>query len=393
MIPSYFVELERIPLNPNGKVDRKALPPPDINAVAVRRVPAGSKLEKKLAQIWSDVLNMPPGSVGIDDNFFEVGGHSLKATLLAAKIRKELDVNLKLTDVFMMPTIRELSSYMENVVKDKYLSITYLERKEYYPLSPAQNRLFILQQFEKESILYNMPAVMRAAGQVDEVKFEHAFLRLINRHESLRTSFPFINDEPVQRVHNPADIQFKIEYYKAGIREQNIGSRKKQINRPVVDAYMRPNPVVGARRAVPEKIPSRGIMGAVPEEQERRRGWRQHFVPPHMESDTDERNLFDNFIRPFDLSNPPLLRVGLMAVGEQEYVLVVDMHHIISDGSSIGIFIKDFLSIYSGEVLPDLPIQYKDFTYWQDKRKGEKAIGQMEEYWLDEFAGEILPYT
>ncbi|UCH95998.1 MAG: amino acid adenylation domain-containing protein, partial [Candidatus Aminicenantes bacterium] len=329
MVPSYFVPIEKIPLTPTGKLDRKALPGPEIRAAAGYAAPR-NKIEKKLVEIWSQILGRDAlhasqlrTSLGIDDNFFELGGHSLKAAIMAAKIRKEFNVNLSLKEIFKQPFIRGLSQCIEIGVKDKFTSIELAEEKEYYALSSAQQRLFILQQMEAVGTGYNMPAVMVLEGEVDKTKLEKTSQELIKRHESLRTLFEMKEEEPVQRVRLHRDIKFYIEYY---------------------------DPAAGGQH------PS---------------------------------SIIHHFVRPFDLSQAPLFRIGFIKIEETKHILMVDMHHIVSDGTSIRILVEDFMALYGGSTLPGLGIRYKDFSQWQKSAKRKKYPRKQEEYWLKLFEEEI----
>jgi len=210
MIPSYFNELERIPLNANGKVDMKALPLPGLKPGAAY-APPRNPVEKKLAKIWSGVLNIidkSHPSPGIDDNFFELGGHSLKATILVSEIHKEFNTKIPLGEIFRTPTIRGLSQYIRQAAADIYTSIEVAEKKEYYALSSAQKRLYVLQQIGADNIGYNESSVLELEGEPDRRSFEKTFRKLIKRHESLRTSFTLIEDDPVQRIHDEVKFFF-----------------------------------------------------------------------------------------------------------------------------------------------------------------------------------------
>ncbi|MGD2091262.1 MAG: amino acid adenylation domain-containing protein, partial [Candidatus Aminicenantes bacterium] len=263
MIPSHMMQIEKIPLSTNGKIDRKALPAPGI-IPGSEYVAPGNVVEETLVKLWSEVLLIENASIGIDDNFFELGGHSLKATVLVSKIHKALDVQVPLAEIFRIPTIRELAQYINEGEKDRFSAIEPMEKKEYYPLSSAQKRLYILQQMELQNTAYNIPEVISLPGEPDLEKLEKTFIQLMRRHESLRTSFHMVSDKPVQKVYDA--VEFKLEYYEAGIHS---------------------SPVI-----------------------------RQHFDSA------------------FDLSQAPLLKVGLVKTGESKYILVVVMHHIISDGVS-----------------------------------------------------------
>ncbi|MGB7604680.1 MAG: condensation domain-containing protein, partial [Lutisporaceae bacterium] len=318
MIPAYFIQLDKLPLTENGKVDRKALPEVDgsINTDIEYEAPR-NEIEEKLAEIWSEVLGIE--KIGINDNFFELGGHSLKATNVIAKIHKELNVELPLREMFKTPTIKGLANYVKNTKQSIYSKIEPIEEKEYYPLSSAQKRMYVLQQFEKDSTSYNMPMVMTIEGELDRTKLEEVFNRLIQRHETLRTFFKVIEGEPVQLVHRSAS--FEIEYIEAD----------------------------------KEKA---GEIAAV-------------------------------FVKAFDLSKAPLIRVALAKIKDKEHVLMIDMHHIISDGTSMGILTKEFIELYDGKELAELRIQYKDFAEWQNELFSSGEINKQEEYWLKAFEGEV----
>ncbi|HLP58377.1 MAG TPA: condensation domain-containing protein, partial [Candidatus Deferrimicrobium sp.] len=315
MIPSYFVQVEKIPLTVNGKVERRALPGIELRA-GEGYIAARDEFERKLVNIWNEVLNIAHDNIGIDDNFFELGGHSLKATILTARIHKTFNVNIPLAEIFKKSTIRGLANYIKSAVKEKYISIESTEKKEYYSLSSAQKRLYILYRMEDQGVGYNIPSFSVLDGEIDKNRFEQTFTLLIDRHESLRTSFQIINDEPVQRIHDT--VEFEIE-----------------------------------------KLEGRGDP------------------------------LWSPFIRPFDLSKAPLLRVGLQKIKKDKHILMVDMHHIISDGISMNILVKDFMALYQEENLDKLQLQYKDFSVWQTGEKQKESIKRQEAFWLNEFAGEI----
>jgi acyl carrier protein len=155
MVPSYFVEVEGIPLTPNGKVDRRALPEPQIEA-GEGYAPPTTQIEKELVNLWAEVLPVPAAAIGIDDNFFSLGGHSLKATILTSKVHKVFDVKLPLLEIFKTPTVKKLARYIKDTGQEAYVSIKPVEQKEYYPLSSAQKRLYVLQQMQPQDTFYNM---------------------------------------------------------------------------------------------------------------------------------------------------------------------------------------------------------------------------------------------
>jgi surfactin family lipopeptide synthetase A/lichenysin synthetase A len=316
MIPSYFVQLEKMPLTANGKIDRRALPAPDVALdVATYQAPV-DYMEEKLVALWAGVLDLEPGTISVDADFFQLGGHSLKATILAAGIHKELDVKISLTQLFASPTVRGLANYIRRAEQEKHIAVEPAEQKEYYALSSAQKRLYILQGLVPGNVSYNMPVVVELEGNLDEDRLEDTLKKLIARHDSLRSSFDLIDNVPVQVIH--CQVEFEIHSYE-GEPEQVTG----------------------------------------------------------------------NFVRPFDLGSAPLLRVGLLKEDENKHILMVDMHHIISDGTSMGIFTKEFMALYAGEELAPLRLQYKDFSQWQSGENYKQALAAQEEYWLKTLAGEI----
>ena len=218
MVPQYFVQLGEMPLTPNGKIDRKALPKPD-GSIATGTEYEGprNEVEEKLVAIWSEALQVD--RVGINDNFFELGGHSLKATMLMSKIHKELNKEVPLKQLFKLPTIKGVSGYIESTEKSIYSLIEKTQEKEYYEASSAQKRMYSLQQFDLKSIGYNMPGVMVIEGRLNVEKLEKSFSELIRRHETLRTSFETIEDKIVQRVNE--SVNFKVDRFKVDFIEDS----------------------------------------------------------------------------------------------------------------------------------------------------------------------------
>ncbi|MCK4261003.1 MAG: amino acid adenylation domain-containing protein, partial [Halanaerobiales bacterium] len=313
MIPTYFVQLEEMPLTPNGKIDRKALPVPGKNDTGVEYVAPQNEIEEKLVEIWSEVLGVE--EIGINHNFFDIGGHSLRAATLVAKIHQKLDVEVPLKEVFANSTVKKLAEYIQKADKNIYIEIKPIEKREYYPVSSAQKRLYVLNRLEGAGTTYNMPRTMIVEGSLEVERFSESFKTLINRHESLRTSFKTIDGDIVQRVHEVVD--FEVSY---------------------------------------------------------------------LESEENElTDIVKEFIKPFVLKKAPLLRVELIKFSNDRHLLLFDMHHIISDGFSMDILIRELIAIYHGRSLPELKIQYKDFSVWQNELFATDRIERHERYWLDRF--------
>jgi amino acid adenylation domain-containing protein len=350
MVPAYFVLLEKIPLTPNGKIDYKALPPPQIKAGEGYQGPRDA-IERKLVEIWGEVLGSrtlsPAGQpqIGINDNFFQLGGHSLKAAMLAAKIHKELNVKLPLAGVFTTPTVKEQARRIKMVPGSQYVSLQRIEKREYYPLSSAQKRLYIMHQMNRHSTAYNISAVLPLAGQRDTEKLEKIFRKLIRRHESLRTSFHMKGGQPVQRVHEYDEVEFQIEYYDIETVEEE-------------------------EQRTEDRGQKTETQGAT-----------------HLSSVI--RHLSSEFIRPFDLSRAPLVHVGLIQSRESKDILLVNMHHIISDGISQLVMALEFETLYEGHELAPLRVQYKDFSAWQNDLFAGSRLNRQKEYWLNRYAGEV----
>ncbi|NIM78541.1 MAG: AMP-binding protein, partial [Candidatus Aminicenantes bacterium] len=172
MVPSFFIKVDQMPLTFNGKINRKALPVPVFKDDTQKYTAPRDVVERKLVEIWSQVLAIEMEKIGIDDNFFQLGGHSLKAAIANAKIHKELKVKLPLAEVFRVPTIRHLSECVKGEERYEYLPIEAAEKRDYYVLSSQQKRLYILQQMEADNISYNLPVVVRLEGELNKEKFD-----------------------------------------------------------------------------------------------------------------------------------------------------------------------------------------------------------------------------
>ncbi|MCX6581121.1 MAG: amino acid adenylation domain-containing protein [Candidatus Aminicenantes bacterium] len=342
MTPSCFIKLEKMPLNPNGKIDRGSLPKPGLKVGEGYTAP-GDEIETKLVNLWADILGRDPlhasqlqTSIGIHDNFFELGGHSLKATAMMSKIHKELEVKVELMDIFRTPTIRDIARLIRGLRKEAFQAIEPVEKKEYYPLSSAQKRLYFIQQLDLNSAGYNIPMVLPLGQGIKKDKLESTLKQLIARHESLRTSFEMLNEEVVQRIHE--SVEFEVEYY--DLAAKNAKDREEKIKLPQLDH--------------------------------------------------DSSFIIQHFIHPFDLSRAPLIRSGLITFPDGHCTWMVDIHHIVSDGTSHTILAEDFMRLYeTGVPLEPLPLQYKDFAQWQNQLFAGGRVKDQEDYWLRLYAGEI----
>ncbi len=320
MIPSYFVPLEKFPLTATGKIDRKGLPEPAAR-VEGRYVAPRDAMEAELTEIWAEVLGIEKKIISIDAGFFQLGGHSLKATTMVAAIHQAFNVKLPLAELFKNPSVADLAEYIKKAGEDGYSAIQPAEKKEYYPVSSPQKRLYILQQLDPDGAGYNMSFASPIDEDMELSRIEETFRKLIDRHESLRTSFHLVDKNPVQKVH--PFVEFSVHY-------EEVGARSYQ-------------------------------------------------------------GLMKGFIRPFDLSRAPLLRVGVFhldGLEDNQRLLILDMHHIITDGTSRQLLMADFAALYSGNqhVLPPLPLQFKDYAQWLSQPQQVADLEGQETYWLDLFA-------
>lgn len=272
--------------------------------------------QQTLVRIWQEFFGIQ--QPGIHDDFFELGGDSLKALTLLTRVHKEFNVEIPVTDIFNSPTIQGISRIIHRTGKSRYAAIKSIEQREYYPLSSAQKRMYFLQQVQKENIFYNLPQFMILEGLLDRSRLAKAFKRLLHRHESLRTSYQLVKGEAVQRINKTGTIDGRIIYTEA--QEHQLHDMAQQ------------------------------------------------------------------FVRPFDMTRAPLLRMQVAQFHPGKYFWLFDIHHIVTDATGGAILIKDLIKLYHNEELTPLPIQYKDFSLWQKQWLESGKIKQQEDYWLKVYA-------
>jgi amino acid adenylation domain-containing protein/non-ribosomal peptide synthase protein (TIGR01720 family) len=327
MVPTQIIKIKEIPRKPNRKIDYERLPDPSKDEEKEYILPA-NEIEWKLVELWSETLKLE--RVGVTDNFFERGGSSLNVMSLTYKIHREFDIRIPLGEIFNNPTIRQQAEIIGVSKEEKHTLIHLTEEKEYYELSSAQQRFYVLQQMEPGNLAYNIYNVVAMEGRLEKKKLEEVFIKLIERHESLRTSFLLVDEKPVQRVY--PNVDFKIEYFKVEADEYSGN---------------------------PERLFS------------------------------SNEKIIQDFIQPFDLSRAPILRVGLINEEEEKHIFMAVTHHIISDGISHTVLLQDFMNFYRGEELPPLKFQYKDFLEWMNSEKQKDMIIQQKKYWLKQFENDI----
>ena len=329
MIPSRFVFLDALPLTPNGKIDRNALPPPDGERPLLDQgfVEPRSEIEELVAQVWREVLKLE--KIGVYDNFFELGGHSLLATRVVARLRSNFNVDLPLRKLFELPTVAGLAEHIDFLRRNQrgvsVPPIVPVPRDRAIPLSFSQRRLWFLHKLHPNLTAYNIPASFRVTGALSIEALEQALKEIVNRHEVLRIRIMEIGSEPVQQTVSP--LTFTL---------------------PVVDL--------------------------------------SHLLKEDAEAEV-QRISIDDARQPYNLADAPLMRAKLLRLGEQEYVLILNFHHIVCDGSSLIIFYQELATLYEafldGKVstLPSLPVQYADYAIWQHERLQGEVLESQLAYW------------
>jgi amino acid adenylation domain-containing protein len=367
MLPAAFVMLDRLPLTANGKVDQKALPPPTLTIVNDTSpiVAPTTSLEASLVELWIQLLGRK--QVGIHDNFFELGGHSLLATQLVSRIRDRFQIEVPLRSVFETPTIAELGQLIKTLKSApqkatptsqkgtlstelcQELTDLYQEKEEERekrqedkrrlspispsphrpihssPLSFAQQRLWFLYQLEPDNPFYNVPAAIRLTGTLDRTALERSFNQIVYRHAALRTTFTTVDGQPVQVVAPNGNVKLAV------VNLQTVAASE--------------------REHISQQL-------AIAEAQ-----------------------------RPFNLTADPLLRLTLLQFSPTEAVLLLTMHHIVADGWSLGVLIRELGDFYTAFVegrsptLPALPIQYTDFACWQRNWLQGEVLEKQLAYW------------
>jgi amino acid adenylation domain-containing protein len=332
MVPGAFVHLAALPLTANGKLDRKALPAPDQHAVASRayEAPTGA-IEQAIAAIWQELLGLE--QVGRHDHFFELGGHSLLAVRLVTRLRAVLGVEIALRDVFAQPTLAGLAQTVADATASSHAAIVPADRGDALPLSWAQQRLWFLDQLDHAAgAAYHIPAALRLSGTLDRAALQASLDRIVARHENLRTTFVSVEGEPRQVI-AAADSGFLL-----------IEHDLRDLDAPAQAAMVAETSAAEARA-------------------------------------------------PFDLSAGPLIRGRLLRLAEHEHVLLVTQHHIISDGWSIGVLVREVGALYTAfaqgaaDPLAPLPIQYADYAAWQRQWLQGDVLQQQIDFWREHLSG------
>ncbi|HEU0301354.1 MAG TPA: amino acid adenylation domain-containing protein, partial [Longimicrobium sp.] len=333
MVPGAFVAMEALPLTGSGKVDRRALPAPQGAEHAGEHVAPRTQTEQVLAELWTELLGVE--RVGVADGFFELGGHSLLATRLGSGVRARLGVEVPVRAVFEHPTLEGFAGEVDRLLRAsagiEAPPIRPAERGGPLPLSFAQERLWFVDRLEPGSAVYHMPFQYLLRGPLDVDALRRAFGEMVRRHEMLRTALPFTGEQPVQVI----------------------------------------------APALPVDLPVHDF----------------RHLPEAERDGEEERVLREAATQPFDMAHGPLFRVALVRLGEDEHVLAVVLHHVISDGWSLGVLWTELSALYGAfaeglpSPLPELPIQYGDFAVWQRGWLSGEVLAAQLGYWRRKLAG------
>ncbi|RSZ55173.1 amino acid adenylation domain-containing protein, partial [Massilia atriviolacea] len=332
MLPAAFVHIERMPLNANGKLDRRALPAPDMGDMVTRQYEAPQgPLEQAVALIWQDLLQVQ--RVGRNDHFFDMGGHSLLAVRVVSRIRQEIGIEVALRELFAFPVLDAFAAQLGGAAASAVGAIPAADRSGPLPLSWAQQRLWFLDRLDAAAgAAYHMPAGLRLEGELDLPALKAALDRIVARHEILRTTFVMHDEQPVQRI-GAADIGLAMQEHD-------------------LSPLCREN-----REANFERIKAEVFQGA------------------------------------FDLSQGPLIRAALVRLEAGVHVLLLCQHHIISDGWSLGVLVNEVGALYaamrdgSPDPLAPLGIQYADYAAWQRAWLQGDALQEQVDFWTRHLAG------
>lgn len=332
MVPSVVMFLDTLPLTPNGKIDRNALPTPGDGEGAPRDGAPRTAVEEILAGIWAEILGVK--HVGVHDNFFELGGHSLLATQVVSRVRAVFHIELPLRSLFDHPTVEGLAAAVDCSVATeegrRLPPLVPMPRSEPMPLSFAQQRLWFLWQMAPDSPMYNVPVALRITGPLDETALANNFYQLACRHDVLRTTFPMKGGQPLQVIAPEPIHSMSV----SDLREMPSDEREAMVQ--------------SLTREEAQKL--------------------------------------------FDLSCGPLLRLHLLRIGDQEQVLLVTMHHIISDAWSMAVLVDEITKLYAASVtgqplsLPQLPVQYADYAVWQRTWLAGDVLERQLAYWKQQLS-------
>ena len=318
MIPTKLVQLETFPLNHNGKIDKNMLPKVNLLEISNEFLEASSKTELILQKVWMELFKTD--KIGANYNFFNIGGDSLLAIKLCSILLANLQIDLTVNDIFNHPILKDLAHFIDTKnISSNVKIIEKCEKRDYYPLSSAQRRIYYASSLDSDSTLYNIAGGIIINNSLDTKKLENCFNELIKRHSALRTHFEIRDNDIVQVIDDKINFSLNLDA-----------------------------------------------------------------------STTDNLNdIYSDFVKPFDLSKAPLFRTKLVKLQDNKMLLLLDMHHIISDGTSLSILLQELCDLYNGSTLSKKQIDYTDFTLWEKEQFKTNEFNNEKKYWVNQFNDEI----
>jgi surfactin family lipopeptide synthetase A len=336
MVPDAFVQLEKLPLTRTGKVDRRALPAPDWSQRGEEYVAPRTEVEKQIAEIWQEVLGID--RIGVHDDFFEIGGHSLNATRIVLNLQARLSNGVSIRQLFLNPTIAELAAAMssDGPVDSAPEKIRSVAIQTFYPLAPVQKPMWLAfnDVLRTEAPGWGFPQLIRIEGDIEPEIFGKALSALVQRHESLRVTFSEIDGEPVQSIHDHVNAPWQFHDLSSSQGE----AQKEQLRQLLAEQLNAPMK-----------------------------------------------------------NQPPMLRVQLVRLQAEIHCVVMQLPHIISDVWTEHILVEDLAELYSAfreERLPSLPelkVRYVDYAEWHQKQLDSSALQAQKDYWLELFSNQAEP--
>ncbi len=319
MIPSVFIEVDSLPYNISGKVDRANLPDPlaHLEAQTEKSEPPETVTEQMLADIWCAELGLT--RVGRDDSFFDLGGDSLSILHVMTQVEQQFHVAFRHEDVYRAPRLCDMAAVIDAAEQSSYRPILPAPARRDYPVSSAQQRMWVVSQAGQNSVAYNIPVAFDIDGKLDVRQLETAFQQLIARHESLRTSFVLRGGNLRQHIHK--SVVFRLE---------TIQCEKRAVKRTL-----------------------------------------------------------KSLIKPFDMSNAPLMHAVLLKTAPRQHILFMEMHHSVCDQPSLEILLRELAAFYRGESLPPIALEYKDYAVWQEEFMRSESMAMQREYWKGVLSGEL----